>query len=230
MPLLPGDLNLIAVDLLGCGDSSKPLSVSYSIKNHANILKEMMDQLELEQVHLVGHDVGGGIAQIMAVNHPNSFKTLSLLNSVGHDFWPVQPIITMQTPIIRQLALATLDFGMFRMIVSRGLHNKGALTKALMDLFLYPMKTQIGRKAFLHFAKCLDNTDLVEIEAALNLLNVPTLILRGDQDVYLSSNIAQKLNRDIPDSTLEILEQGGHFFQEEIPTQIVEKLKDQFKK
>ncbi len=208
---------VIVPDLLGCGDSDKPLDVPYSLKNHALIMAEFMAKLGYFKFHLVGHDLGGGISQIMAVNKPNSIIDLTLINSVAYDYWPVQPIIAMRTPIIRQIAMASLDFGTFKIIVQRGLYNKDLCTRELMDYFFKPMNSSEGRKAFLHFAGSLDNKNLIEISDKLHKLNIPVLIIRGDGDVYLSSKIAETLNENIKGSKLVRYSEAGHFIQIDAP-------------
>lgn len=217
VPLLSDKYRVISLDLLGCGSSDKPLDAPYSLRHHATLIKQFMEQLGYDRYHFVGHDVGGGIGQILAVSHPESLIDLTLINSVGHDFWPVQPIIAMRTPIIRQLAMATLDLGAFRLVVKRGMYHKNMLTDELMRLFWEPMKTRDGRKAFLHFADCLNNRHLIEIEEKLQQLNLPVLIVRGGADVYLSGAISEKLHRDIPGSLLSRIDTGGHFIQEDEP-------------
>ena len=207
------DLAVDRVDLLGCGASDKPLDVPYSIRQHASLLKEFADRLELGAFHFVGHDVGGGIGQLFAVHYPDAIADLTLINSVGHDFWPVQPIIAMRTPIIRLLAVATLDIGALRLVVRRGLYHKNRLDQDLIDRFWEPMRTRPGRKAFLHFAESLDNRHLMEIEDDLKKLSLAVLIIRGDADMYLNGAIYEKLHRDIPDSRLFRIATGGHFIQ-----------------
>lgn len=224
VPLLNDKYRVISLDLLGCGSSDKPLDAPYSLRHHATLIKKFMEQLGYDKYHLVGHDVGGGIGQILAVNHPESLIDLTLINSVGHDFWPVQPIIAMRTPIIRQLAMATLDLGAFRLVVRRGMYHKDMLTDELIKMFWEPMKTRIGRKAFLHFADCLNNRHLIEIEEKLQQLKLPVLIVRGDADVYLSGAISEKLHRDIPGSLLSRIATGGHFLQEDEPEFIANEL------
>ena len=220
IPFFPENYNIIALDLLGCGDSAKPLDASFSIKAHAHRLREFFDNLGIEKLHLTGHDVGGGVVQIFAVHHPEMLQTLTLINSVGYDFWPVQPIIAMRTPIIRQMAMATLDLGMLRAIVARGIHHQEKLTVELMAHFSQPMSTSVGRKAFLHFAKCLNNKDLLEIESDIKQMKIPTLIIRGAKDPYLSEKIAHRLHLDISGSDLVILEKGSHFIQEDLPQEL----------
>ena len=226
LPHLQEEMDLICVDLLGCGASSKSLDESYSIKNQAHLLKEFMDKLGVAKFHFVGHDVGGGIGQIFAVHYPEMLVSLSLINSVAYDFWPVQPIITMRTPILRQIAMATLDMGALRMIIGRGLYHKERLTKELVELFWEPMKTKQGRKAFLHFAACLDNHHMLEIEEKLHGLDLPVLIIRGEADVYLSGAIAEKLHQNLSDSQLVSIATGSHFIQEDEPEMVAKTVKD----
>ena len=223
-PLLSPHYRVIRLDLLGCGDSDKPLDITYSIRQHASLIKAFADRLDLGRFHFVGHDVGGGIGQIFAVDHPDAIIDLTLINTVAHDFWPVQPIIAMRTPIIRQLAMATLDMGAMRILIRRGLYHKHRLTEEVMGHFWRPMKTRLGRKAFLHFADSLDNRHLMEVEADLKALPMPVLIIRGDADMYLSGAIAEKLHRDIPDSRLCRIATGSHFIQEDEPEMLAQEM------
>ena len=224
VPLLADRYRVISIDLLGCGDSGKPLDIPYSLPRHAELLRDFIREQGISPVHLVGHDIGGGICQVFAVNHPEMLTDIVMVNSVGHDFWPVQPIIAMRTPIIRQLAMATLDIGAFRLVIRRGLYHKDRLDETLMELFWQPMRTREGRRAFLHFADCLNNRHLVEIESDLRRLALPALIIRGDGDVYLSSAIAEKLHDDIPGSRLVRIATGGHFIQEDEPEMVADAL------
>jgi pimeloyl-ACP methyl ester carboxylesterase len=221
IPHLIDSFDVISIDLLGCGESDKPLNVSYSLKQHSLLIKEFVTKLGIKKFHFVGHDVGGGIGQIFAVNYPEMLIDLVMINTVGYDFWPVQPIISMRTPVIRQLAMASLDIGAFKFVVKRGFYHKEKVTAELMNYFWQPMKTKSGRKAFLHFAKCLDNQNLLEIVEDLKNLTTKALIISGDADIYLSGAISQKLHSEIPGSNLVNVPTGGHFLQEDEPEQVV---------
>ncbi|QQS52557.1 MAG: alpha/beta hydrolase [Bacteroidota bacterium] len=222
VPFFTETYDVVLVDLLGCGDSDKPLDQDFSLKKQAHLLKEFCDTIGIKKMHLVCHDVGGGIGQIMAVNYPELLYDLVLINSVAYNFWPVQPIVTIRTPIIRQIAMAVLDFGMFELVIKRGLYYKAHLSKEFMDMFIKPMQDPLGRKAFLHFAKCLDNKNLTEIEDRLRQLRLPVLIIRGEADVYLGASIAEKLHNEIPNSKLVKIKTGGHFIQIDEPQKVSE--------
>lgn len=225
IPSLETGFDVIAVDLLGCGESDLSLDLDYSITAQAELLAAFIHELGIAPSHFVGHDIGGGIAQILAVRHPDLLRSLTLINPVGYDFWPVQPIIAMRTPILRQLVMSTIDFGMLRLVVKRALYHRELLDDQLMGLFWDQMGTTERRKAFLRLARALSNDNLTSIEDKLRTIDIPTLILRGDGDVYLSDEICTRLHGDIPNSRLERIATGGHFVQIDEPVWVADNLK-----
>ncbi len=231
VPLLSTSFRVITVDLLGCGNSDMPLGQSYSLKEHARRMAVFITELQLEKPHYVGHDLGGGIGQIVAVEYPQLIRSLTLINSVGHDYWPVQPISAMRTPIVRHLLMSITDKRLFKLLVLRGLYHKDRFSEELMTLFWKPFTSPLGRKAFLHFAKCLNTQDLTSLEEGLKQLSLPVLILRGDADPFLSAAISEKLSRDIPASRLRRIATASHYLMEDEPewaaAQIIDFLEEQ---
>jgi pimeloyl-ACP methyl ester carboxylesterase len=228
MPALARHHDVVAVDLLGCGDSDKPLHENFGIVRQVELLHAFTEALGFKAFAMVGHDIGGGITQRFAVDHPERLTHAVVINGVAYDYWPVQPIITMRTPILRQMAMATLDLGAFQLIVKRGVYHKDRVTSELMELFWKPMRTALGRKAFLHFAASLDNRDLMSIAEALKQTQVPFLIIRGMEDVYLNAEIARRLHREIPGSKAMAFPEAGHFIHEDQPERLVDALEEFF--
>jgi pimeloyl-ACP methyl ester carboxylesterase len=211
MPFLSREYDVMAPDLLGCGDSSKPLEADHSIAAQADLVLELMDSLGIGRAHLVGHDIGGGVAQIMAVREPERFLSLAFINSVAYDYWPVQPIITMRIPILRIIAMAALDMGVFRKIVERAFYHRGEVTDELMKAFQQPLGTPEGRRGFLNLAAGLDNSQLMSIADDLPSLPMPVLIVRGEADIFLKPYISERLHREIKGSRYETIATAGHF-------------------
>ncbi len=225
IPHLQPHFSVYRFDLLGCGDSAMPLDQSYALVDHAERLAELLAQLQIERPHLVGHDLGGGIAQIFAVRYPAKLRSLCLLNPVGYDHWPVQPISIMRTPVIRQLLMAIVDRRLFRIAIERGLYDKQKLTPELLERYWKPLATAQGRKAFLHFAKCLDNRDLTAISGQLQSIDLPTLILWGSADPYLSEEIVERLHREIPGSRLQRCATAAHYLMIDEPEWVAEQIR-----
>src|ERR1700719_2486838 len=78
----------IAVDLLAHGDTEIEPNQDVSVTANANMLREVLDALRIDQVDLVVNDSGGGIAQIFAALNPNRVRSLTLTDCDTHDNWP----------------------------------------------------------------------------------------------------------------------------------------------
>jgi pimeloyl-ACP methyl ester carboxylesterase len=78
----------IAVDLMAHGDTEIEPNQDLSVTANANMLREVLDALHIDQVDLVGNDSGGGIAQIFSALNPNRVRSLTPTNCDAHDNWP----------------------------------------------------------------------------------------------------------------------------------------------
>ncbi len=77
-PLADAGFRVIAPDLRGYGDAPKPASVeAYRVSNILNDLNALLDGLDLDQVHVVGHDWGGTIAWVFVGNFPERCKSIT---------------------------------------------------------------------------------------------------------------------------------------------------------
>ena len=83
-PRLAEDFTVVAPDLRGYGDSSKPEDgpdhYNYSKRAMAQDLVEVMDKLGYQEFFVVGHDRGGRVAHRMALDHPQRVKKLAVLD------------------------------------------------------------------------------------------------------------------------------------------------------
>ena len=73
----------IAVDLLAHGDTEIAPDQDVSVTANAQMLKEVLDALQIGQVDLVGNDSGGGIAQIFAALNPERMRTFTNAIALG---------------------------------------------------------------------------------------------------------------------------------------------------
>ena len=217
LPIFAVRHDVIAIDLLGTGDSDRPVPSDCSLSAHADRLVSFIDELGLDRIHLVGHDIGGGVAQIISVRNAGRVATLALVNTVGYDYWPVQPIIAFRTPFLRQLAMASLDLGMLRLVIRRAVHRRERITPEIFEHIQNEIAVPSSRRAFLNSTRCLNNSDLTVINDDLKELPMPVLIVRGERDLYLSPEISARLHREIPGSRLVKVPDAGHFIQLDEP-------------
>jgi pimeloyl-ACP methyl ester carboxylesterase len=76
---LAGQFRVIAVDLLGFGDSDKPIGAAYDARFFAGAGIDLLDALGLDRVHVIGNSLGGRIALEIALRHPDRVGRLGLL-------------------------------------------------------------------------------------------------------------------------------------------------------
>src|SRR5678815_5132280 len=82
MPSLAATHEVIAPDLLGHGESAKPIG-DYSLGAYASGLRDLLGVLDVPRATVVGHSLGGGVAMQLAYQHPELCERLVLVASGG---------------------------------------------------------------------------------------------------------------------------------------------------
>lgn len=93
------DVQALAFEMVGYGESipagrQRDLSVGHQ----ADYLLAWMDAVEIDRAVLVGHDLGGGVAQIAAVRAPERCAGLVLTNAIAYDSWPIPSVTALRRP------------------------------------------------------------------------------------------------------------------------------------
>jgi len=227
-PLLARDFKVVAADLTGYGDSSKPPSDErhepYSKRAMAKVQVEVMRHLGFERFHLAGHDRGGRCAYRLALDHPERVTKLAVLDIVPtgehfrrtdmrfalgywHWFFLAQP-----APMPERLMAADPDAFYFR--GNRHLFDPEALADYLRC---------IGNPATIH-AFCEDyragagiDFQLDEADRGRRRIDCPTLVLWGRHGSldhwYDVLGIWREWAKDVQGQALDC----GHYLAEEAP-------------
>jgi len=87
---------VIVPDQIGFGKSSKPEHFQYSFHQLAHLTDQLLVELDVDEVDIVGHSMGGMLATRYALLHPTRAHTLTLVNPIGLEDWqqvvPYQPV------------------------------------------------------------------------------------------------------------------------------------------
>ena len=196
----------IAIDLLAHGDTEIEPDQPVTATANANMLKEMLDALQIDRVDLIGNHSGGGISQIFAALHPDRARTLTLTNCDAHDHGPGAAL----TPILRKAAAGDLAGALNQMLTDKSLYRSlGGLGLAYerpesvsdddIEIYLRPLLRGAQRTHDVQrFLAALDPAHTLAIEPQLKQLQVPTLIVWGTDDVYFPVKVAHWLAETIP--------------------------------
>jgi len=214
----------IAPDLLAHGATEIDPGQDVSVTANARMLRELLDELGIDQVDLVGNDSGGGIAQIFAASHPQRVRTLTLTNCDTHDNWPPQAfkpfLATAAAGGLRGVLEAMLaDKDVYRSPQALGLayEHPAQVSDETIDIYLTPfLQTEERLRNLERFLAAFDNAHTVSIEPGLKTLEAPTLIVWGTDDVYFDTKWSRWLAETIPGTRRRLeLANARIFFPEE---------------
>jgi pimeloyl-ACP methyl ester carboxylesterase len=210
----------IAVDLLAHGDTEITDSQDVSVTANANMLREFLDALKIDQVDLVGNDSGGGIAQIFAALHPERVRSLTLTNCDTHDNWPpdaFKPFLAMADAggLAGTLRAMLSDKNVYRSRQALGpaYEHPEQVSDETIERYLRPLvRDQRRTENFRRFLARFDNQHTLAIEAKLKTLKSPTLIVWGTDDIYFDVKWAYWLSENIPGTRRRIEFEGARIF------------------
>ena len=210
----------IAVDLLAHGDTEIEPNQDVSVTANANMLREVLDALRIDQVDLVGNDSGGGIAQIFAALNPNRVRSLTLTDCDTHDNWPPEAF----KPFVEMVAAGGLSKMLNAMLADKSIYrSRGALgpgyerpetaTDEDIEIYLRPhLRSDQRTRDLERFVGAFDHKHTLAIEPQLRLLKAPTLIVWGTDDVYFPVKWAHWLAEAIPGAKPPVELPGARIF------------------
>lgn len=196
----------IAVDLLAHGATEISEQQDVSVTANAEMLREFMNALEIDQADLVGNDSGGGICQILAALYPSRVRTLTLTNCDAHDNWPPEAF----KPFVSMVAAGGLRDTLCAMLKDKDVYRSPAalgpayerpdgVSDETIEAYLRPLIATPRRTHDLaRFVNAFDARHTLAIEDRLKQVHAPTLIAWGTDDVYFDVKWSHWLADTIP--------------------------------
>ncbi|MCV7232316.1 alpha/beta fold hydrolase [Mycobacterium branderi] len=222
---------VIAVDLLGHGQSDKPRA-DYSAAAYANGMRDLLSVLDIERVTVVGHSLGGGVAMQFAYQFPQLVERLVLVGAGG---------ITKDVNLV--LRLASLPLGgealaLLRLplvlpavqIAGRAagwLLGSTALGRDLPDVLriLADLPEPTASSAFTRTLRAVVDWRgqmVTVLDRCYLMESLPVQIIWGTDDVVVPVSHARMAHAAMPGSRLEIFERSGHFPFHDDPDRFIE--------
>lgn len=215
VPLLPAGHRVVVLDLLGFGRSDPPAGRALDIPAHGERLVAVLDRLGIARACLIGHDVGAGVAQWVAVRHPGRVSRLGLVSAVAFDAWPSRAAAALRLtlPFARHLPANAI-----RRALSKGLlrgysdRERGAHE---LDVYLRPFAGNRGRDVLVDHLLSLRSRDTQALAPLLAAVRCPAAVLWGADDPFLSPELGRRLAAAIPDCSYTEITGARHFLPEE---------------
>jgi pimeloyl-ACP methyl ester carboxylesterase len=232
MPALARRYTVIAPDLIGHGQSAKPIG-DYSLGAYASGLRDLLRVLGLTKASIVGQSFGGGVAMQLAYQHPDCCERLVLVDSGGLGR-EVSWMLRFMTLPASEYLMPVLFPSFVRERgndISRMLHRRGIRMAGVAEMWRsYASLTEsVNRQSFIRTLRSVIDPGGQTVSALDRLYlagEIPTMIVWGDRDSIIPVSHAYAAHQAIPGSRLEIIEGAGHFPHVEAPERFLEVLID----
>ncbi|MFI6519791.1 alpha/beta fold hydrolase [Spirillospora sp. NPDC050679] len=203
----------IAHDRRGHGRSSKPFD-GYDFDTFADDLNDLIDHLDLREVTLVAHSMGGGeLARYISRHGTSRVKKAVLLSAIpplmlqgpdNPDGVPEQVFDDLKAGILAERSQFWKDTTTGFFSANR---EGNKVTQGNKDAFWFMAMHQIIRAG----VKCVDAFGYTDFHDDLRRFDVPTLVVHGDDDQIVPIDATGRRSAEIiPDATLKVYEGGSH--------------------
>ncbi|MFN2612731.1 MAG: alpha/beta fold hydrolase [Solirubrobacterales bacterium] len=214
-----------AIDFPGFGASSKPASAPYNAPWLANRVRDLLDELGIEKVHLVGNSMGGRIAIELGLRDPGRVASLSLLAPAmawrrRRAFLPIVRLLRPELAFMPHPILAPLVREQVKDLFADPQDIDPDLIEITAQEFCRQYRSRNARIAFYAAAR---NIYLDEPFGEAGMwtrlcdLKPPTLFVFGDRDKLVPAGFSPHCEQALPNGRCVVLEDCGHVPQIERP-------------
>ncbi len=218
---LAPDYRCIAPDLMGFGMSEKPADESaYSLSGHIAMMAEFIRRLDLKNVVIIGHDWGGPIGFGAAVQEPERYTHLVILNTMTEAPMKIMPVYWLLFHLLlrtrRVFSYLVRDHGLFQRL---GVAIMAPQDQAVYARANHDWATRAGIAAFpymipnrtTHPNYAILKAILSEIES----WDIPALVLFSDHDSVFSAEQGERFAQRLVNAHYELIDGPKHFLQYE---------------
>ena len=222
---------VITVDLKGFGDSPKPRDDAYSVYEQARLVRNFILENDLQNLHIVGHSYGGGVALAVSIylsaSNPGLQKSLVLIDSVAYPQELPGFVKILATPVLGPLiTYAVPNTFQVKNLLQKVYFNDDLIPQEAIDHYAADLGKPDAKYALLTSVRQILPTDLQQFSENYASLTIPTLIIWSREDEIVPLAVGKRLHENLPNSRLVIMSDVGHAVQEEKPALLLPHLRN----
>jgi haloalkane dehalogenase len=216
-PLVEAGYRCVAPDYPGFGRSDKPVDESwYSYDRHTDVIRDLIEELDLRDIVLVGHDWGGPIGLRLAIDHPERFSRFVLIDT---PFFTGRQVMPPMWWAMHEMIAATPELEMGDLVRRACSPDPGDAVVAAYDAPFPDTASKAGARAFpMHVLPRSPEEPAAQacwrVMKAMRKDDRPTLTFWGESDplfpVELGQWVTGAMRRELPRVV-----PGGHFLPED---------------
>jgi pimeloyl-ACP methyl ester carboxylesterase len=205
---------LIAVDLLGHGESDQARDASYRISAQTARLQKVLSAIGVEQYHLIGNSMGGQISGAFAARYPENVLSATLLNNGGiispqpSEFWQLLQA-GKPNPLVPTDPSKADDF--FNFVFA----NPPYIPQSIKAHYIEKGKTRKEMSNIIFEGLKGDNFENLALE--LPNIKAPIQIVWGKEDRVIDVSSIEVMTPLLEDETVVVLDNVGHAPMMEVP-------------
>lgn len=208
IPQLAKQYTVIAPDMLGYGLSGRAAKEELTLPMQAQYMILLLDMLGIQKVNVVGHDLGGGVAQILAVQYPDRVESFVVIDGVTFSNWPLPKVVSLRYPTAPEFEPS--PYFIERMI-REGVFHQQMVTPEILQAFIAPFGHENGPRELQEASLALEHHQTEDVVPGLQGVRVPATFLYGQYDRYLPPYWGFKLQETVPNSTFKVLPECSHY-------------------
>lgn len=214
--LLNGKATIYAPDLPGHGRD--PRGNPESVESMADAVAELLRELHLTDVTLIGMSLGGSVAQAVTIRHPEPIAGLGLIDTTAWYGDDAPAAWADRARQAREKGLSSLaGFQLERWFTDEFRESAPELCATLLDIF--------RRNDIDAYAKSCSALGAMDLRARLHEISVPTAIVVGELDTATPPAHAEALAAAIAGSTFTVIPRCKHLSALERPADVIAALK-----
>ncbi|MEH7515178.1 alpha/beta hydrolase [Gottfriedia acidiceleris] len=218
IPKLAEDYRVIAVDLPGHGDSTA-IKEEHSIEDYADVMKDLLDQLNIRQITLFGHSLGGYITLAFAERYSNYLNGFSLIHSTAFpDSEEAKKGRLANVEKVKNDGVKNVVDGLIPKLFSPKNVQNNIAEIDLAKKIGYKTSVDGTVKALISMKDRPDRNDV------LNDTNLPVLLLAGKDDQIIPPEKTFSVKKE--NIKTAILNNAGHMSMYESPEELVNEMKN----
>lgn len=232
IPLLAGANRAVyAIDMLGYGLSDQPWPADTSIWGHADCLAMLLNQLNLTNVVLVGHGIGGGVAQVLATRlSVQRVAALVLIDTICYEYtfaenWPLPDMRKRQNPDAPKQTHVEDMLRDLRATLPDAVQNMKQFENVI-NAYVEPWHSELGKEVLYQHIRLLLPNYSNSVASDLKVLGRPALIIWAEKDQQIPLKYANRLHREIPESHLVTIPDAGHIVLFDAPGAVADAITD----
>jgi len=212
---------VIAPDLLGFGQSDKPVDMKYTFNMHAEIIDAFMNALDIKKTDIVIHDLGGPVGLLWLVKHPEKVGKFIIMNTFLYpelSFVIKTFLLFSRIPLLRSFLVSPTGIAICMRL---GIVRKAARTKDMYKAYQAPFIGANDRKVLLRNFTDPEAEELRGVADKLLSLDKDVQMIIGEKDSLLAGDIAL-MKKNMPNVPFFMVQDAGHFLQEDQPEKVSE--------